>query len=49
MKHCDYLSFEFLRKDSEGGGLLTFVHKNMEPVSVGEEDGAEVIVVEGKI
>ena len=39
--------FEHVRKDSVGGGLLTAVHKTLDPVSVGEEDDVEIIVVEG--
>ena len=34
IKMDNYVIFEQIRKDSGGGGLLTAVHKNLEPVSV---------------
>ena len=45
----DYVVFEFLRKDKGGGGLLTAVHKNLQPVSVSDDTDTEVLGVEGKI
>ena len=44
-----YVIFEKIRKDCGGGGLLTVVHKNLEPISVGEDTGEEVLVVEAKL
>ena len=45
----DYVVFEFLRKDKGGGGLLTAVHKNLQPVSVSDDTDTEVLGVECKI
>ena len=50
VKLDNYVIFEQIRKDSGGGGLLTAVHKNFEPVSVGDgKDAEEVLVVEAKL
>jgi hypothetical protein len=47
IKLDDYVIFEKIRKEVNGGGLLTAVHKNLEPVSVGEgNEDDEVLVVE---
>jgi hypothetical protein len=50
IKIHDYIIFEQIRKESGGGGLLTAVHKNLEPVSVcdGMNDD-EILVVETKL
>ena len=37
LKVSDYVMFEKIRKTGGGGGLLTAVHKNLNPVSVGDE------------
>ena len=49
VKIKDYVIFEKIRKNNGGGGLLTGVHKNLEPISVGDETEDEVIVVEAKL
>ena len=41
--------FEQIRNLSGGGGLLTAVHKSMKPVSVGNDDCEEILVVEGNL
>ena len=41
--------FETIRANKNGGGLLTAVHKSLDPVSVSEPAGTEILVVEGKI
>ena len=49
LKLSDYVCFELLRSDSEGGGLLTAVHKTFSPVCVSDEEGPEILVVEAVI
>ena len=49
LKHPDYTFFEYIRKDAGGGGLITAVHNSLHPVSVGNDDETEVIVVEAKV
>ena len=49
VKHSDYVIFERIRKVGTGGGLLTAVHKNLNPVSVGDECEEEVLVVQADI
>ena len=49
VKLGNYVIFEKIRKDCGGGGLLTAVHKNLEPISVGEDTDEEVLVVEAKL
>ena len=49
MKLSDYTIFEYVRKNSLGGGLMTVVHNNLNPVSVCNEDEEEVLVVEVKV
>ena len=50
IKIHDYVIFEQIRKESGGGGLLTAVHKNIEPVSVCDEvSDDEILVVETKL
>ena len=44
----DYIIFEKIKKNNKGGGLLTAVHKSMQPVSVSDENDAEILVVEAK-
>jgi hypothetical protein len=45
----NYVTFEYVRKDRGGGGLLTAIHKNLKPVSIGSDDDNEVIVVEADV
>ena len=49
IKLNDYLIFESVHKVGGGGGLLTAVHKNLNPVSVGDEYEEEVLVVQTEI
>ena len=50
IKHPNYVNFEYIRKDCGGGGLLTAVHKSLNPVSVSNDDTEEeVLVVEAQI
>ena len=50
LKLDGYVIFEKLRKDACGGGLLTAVHRNLDPVSVGDgNEEVEVLVVEAKL
>ena len=43
----DYVIFEHVRKNNVGGGVLTAVHKALNPISVSDEiDGEEIVVVE---
>ena len=43
----DYIIFEHVRKHSGGGGVLTAVHKALNPISVSDEiEGEEIVVVE---
>ena len=45
-----YQTFEKIRKTRGGGGLLTVVHEDLEPVLVSEgNDDIEILVVEGVI
>ena len=48
IKLRDYVTFEHLRKDKNGGGLLTAVHRNLKPVSVPSNEDTEILVVETK-
>ena len=49
IKHPNYVTFEFLRENSAGGGLLIAVHKSLKPVSVSNDNEEEVLVVEATI
>ena len=49
IKLSDYVIFERVRKVCGGGGLLTAVHKNLNPVSVGDDSEEEVLVVEAQL
>ena len=49
IKHPNYVTFEYVRQNSAGGGLLTAVHKSLYPVSVSNDSDEEVLVVEGTI
>ena len=49
LKVNDYVIFESVCKNSGGGGLLTAVHKNLNPVSIGEETDDEVLVVQAQV
>ena len=44
-----YDSFEFIRTNSSGGGLLTLVHKSLDPVEVATESEQEILVVEASV
>ena len=44
---ADYVIFEHVRKTSGGGGVLTAVHRALDPINVGEDtDGEQTVVVE---
>ena len=46
----DYVIFEHVRKVNAGGGVLTAVHKALDPISIGDEiDGEEFVVVEATL
>ena len=45
----DYITFELLRNNSGGGGLLTAVHKSLNPVSIICDDDEELLIVEAKL
>ena len=46
----DYVIFEHIRNNTVGGGVLTAVHKALNPVSVSEEiEGEEIVVVEANL
>ena len=49
LKVKDYTVFEYVRKNRGGGGLMTVVHNNLNPVSIGNETDDEVIVVEAEL
>ena len=49
IKHPNYVTFEYLRENNNGGGLLTAVHKSLNPVSVSTDTEEEVLVVEATI
>ena len=49
IKLKDYTVFEHVRKNCGGGGLMTVVHNNLNPVSIGNETEEEVIVVEAEL
>ena len=49
VKLKNYIIFEKIRKNRGGGGLLTGVHKNLDPVSVGDDTDDEILVVEAKL
>ena len=49
VKHSDYVMFERIRSNGGGGGLLTAVHKNLNPVSIGNDTEEEVLVVQADI
>ena len=49
LKHPNYTFFEYIRKNSGGGGLIIAVHNNLHPVQVSNDDETEVLVVETKI
>ena len=48
IKLKDYVTFEHIRKDKGGGGLLTAVHRNLAPVCVSSNEDTEILVVEAK-
>ena len=46
VKIDNYITFEHVRSDRNGGGLLIAIHSNLNPVGMGSEDENEVLVVE---
>ena len=48
LKHSNYTFFEFIRKNGNGGGLITAVHNNPQSVQESNDDDTEVLVVEAK-
>ena len=50
LKLDNYFVYEHIRTESGGGGLLTAVHKSLEPVEITNiEDGEEILTVEAII
>ena len=49
VKVNDYVIFERVRKVGGGGGLLTAVHKSLNPVSIGDDVDEEVLVVQAEL
>ena len=53
LKFNDYCVFEKVRNQNEGGGLVTLVHNNFEPIMVPRENEPKVseniLVVEAKL
>ena len=49
IKYPNYTFFEYIRKNTGGGGLITAVHNNLHPVQISNDDDTEVLVVEAKI
>ena len=49
IKHPNYVTFEYVRPNNGGGGLLTAVHKSLSPVSVSNDTEEEVLVVEATV
>ena len=45
----DYVCFDSVRTNSEGGGLLTAVHKALNPISVSSDKDFELLVVEASL
>ena len=45
----DYKTFECIRTDFGGGGLMTVVHESLNPVAVTNEEAEELVVVEGML
>ena len=48
-KMNNYVSFEVIRTDSNGGGLMTSVHKALDPIEISKSVENEVLVVEAKV
>ena len=48
IKLNNYTIFEKIRKQNNGGGLLTAVHSSLKPVSISDDD-EEILVVEANI
>ena len=48
IKLKDYVIFEHIRPEKGGGGLLSAVHRNLEPVSIATNSETEIMVVEAK-
>ena len=44
---ADYVIFEHIRKTGGGGGVLTAVHKALNPINIGDDvEGEEIVAVE---
>ena len=41
----DYDCFEQVRKHSDGGGILTAVHKSLNPLEIPTDDDYEILVI----
>ena len=48
IKLNDYITFEHVRKNKGGGGLLTAVHRNLAPVNIAANEDIEILVVEAQ-
>ena len=46
IKLCNYECFESVRDNSEGGGVLTAVHKALNPIEIPVDNECEIVVVE---
>ena len=42
----NFVIFEVLRKEREGGGLMTGIHDNLNPVLIFEDEESEILVVQ---
>ena len=53
LKFSDYFVFEKVRKENEGGGLMTLVHSNLKPIMIPIENDSKmaenVLVIEAQL